>query len=759
MVDESLIAYLEGALSGDETMGRDLHARLRHLLAYNDEEPQFDARERQRLIQAIDSAKILDPACGSGAFPIGVLQKLVFLLGKLDQGNQQWKQRQVDNVQRDIQTARTIVDDQVRENALEALEQKLHDIEQAFAYDSLDYARKLYLIQNCIYGVDIQPIAVQIAKLRCFIALIVDQQTDEQQENRGILALPNLETRFVAANTLLGAGMSQGALRSPMVQKLEQELETVRQSYFVARTPQTKRKRRGEDERIRQQISVELKRDGVPGATADMLAQWNPYDQNATASFFDAEWMFSITEGFSVVIGNPPYVRQEQIKELKPAFKGCYTCYTGVADLYVYFYERGVELLKDGGILTYISSNKYFRAGYGKKLRHYLAGKTTIQQLIDFGDAPVFTAIAYPSIIIVRKGAPRAAPPPRVERPSLWGDRPAQEPMPLADEHAPHSHHIRALTWEPGHPTTEFADVFADRSFLLAQKALTPDGWRLETPTVLRLLEKLRRAGTPLGEYVQGQIFSGIKTGLNEAFVVDRATRDRLIREHKSSETVLKPFLRGRDVKRWRVDFAEYYLIKIESSENIKHPWSGKAEKEAERIFARAYPAVYAWFENYREKLIKRYDQGHYFWELRSCAYWHEFKKPKIAYPNICNRNEFVWDEAGYYTNQKAFIIPGISQYLVGVLNSSVVLWLFGNMLAKLQNGFYEPSAIFMKEIPIPHATPEQQAAIAALVERILAAKQANAGADVSVLEGEIDALVYRLYGLTDEEVQVVAGV
>ncbi len=242
--------------------------------------------------------------------------------------------------------------------------------------------------------------------------------------------------------------------------------------------------------------------------------------------------------------------------------------------------------------LCFITSNKYLRAGYGGNLRAFLSGKNRILQLIDFGDAPVFEAIAYPSILLARQGAPEKG------------------------------HTLRAFTWRPGPAITEFPALFEKRAFPLAQSALRPDGWQLERREVLALLDKLRAAGTPLGDYVKGRFYRGILTGLNEAFVVDRATRDRLIAEHPSSAELIKPFLRGRDVKRWRCAFAEQYLIKIESSENAKHPWSGMELKRAEAVFATSYPAIHAFMRPFRQALIKRADQGTYFWELRSCAYW-----------------------------------------------------------------------------------------------------------------------------------------
>jgi adenine-specific DNA-methyltransferase len=403
---------------------------------------------------------------------MGMLHKLVYVLARLDLDNSQWRALQRQKAVAETEEAYMIGDRAERKA-------RLDDIEEAFANNTSDYGRKLYLIENCIYGVDIQPIAVQIAKLRFFISLVVDQTVDDSRPNRGIRPLPNLETKFVAANTLIGIARPQqhGAARPGHRADRARALAEVRKRHFAARTPATKEKYRGEDQRLRSELAALLRRDGWDDRTAAQLAAWDPYDQNAHADFFDPEWMFGLAEGFDVMIGNPPYVRQEQLAAFKPIFQQQYSCYTGTADLYVYFFERGLRLLREGGVLTYISSNKYFRAGYGAKLRGYLAGQTRIEQLIDFGDAPVFTAIAYPSIIVLTKAAP--------------GDG-----------------RLRALNWEPGPPLAEFAEVLERRQFAMPQAALGADGWRLEGADALALLDKLRRAGPPLGEYVGGRLLS-----------------------------------------------------------------------------------------------------------------------------------------------------------------------------------------------------------------------------------------------------------
>ncbi|MBE2234991.1 MAG: Eco57I restriction-modification methylase domain-containing protein, partial [Anaerolinea sp.] len=727
MVDESLLAYLETALG--QGAGKKFNfseklnfsERLRGLLAYSDEPHGFDAAESAALIAAIDRLKCLDPACGSGAFPMGMLHKLVHVLARLDPDNSQWRALQRRKAVAETEEAYQIGDRAERKT-------RLDDIEEAFTANTSDYGRKLYLIENCIYGVDIQPIAVQIAKLRFFISLVVDQRVDDARPNRGVRPLPNLETKFVAANTLIGIPRPQQmALRDPAIEQKERDLAEVRKRHFAARTQTTKEKYRQADQRLRGELAALLRRDGWGRDTAAQLAAWDPYDQNAHADFFDPEWMFGVAEGFDVVIGNPPYVRQEQLGAAKALFQQQYDCYTGTADLYVYFFERGLRLLRPDGVLTYISSNKYFRAGYGAKLRGYLAGQTRIEQLIDFGDAPVFTAIAYPSILIARRAAPAGQ-------------------------------QTRALSWPAGEPLTDFAGAFRQRSFLIAQRELTADGWRLETPAVLRLMEKLHSRGRPLGEFVNGQFYRGITTGLNDAFVVDQSTCDRLIAEHSSSARLLRPFLRGRDIERWRVRYDNQYLIKIESSENKTHGWSGMSKSDAEAVFAATYPAIHGHLLQSRDALIARDDQGHYFWELRSCTYWHEFERHKIVSTKVSKRPTFAFDNDGYFFGNTSYFKGTETNplFILGLLNSNVSFYYARKVFVGKQNSWYEVQPVALEAFPLPPYDDTQM--IDGLVKAILAAKAENPAADVRALEAEIDQRVYALYGLTAEEIRIVEG-
>jgi len=517
-------------------------------------------------------------------------------------------------------------------------------------------------------------------------------------------------------------------LRNRQIDAKEAELRRVRERHFTARTPASKAKCRDQDAKLRTVIAELLKGDGWDTATAHQLASWDPYDQNASAGFFDPEWMFGIVEGFDVTIGNPPYVRQEAIKEFKPVLQNQFQCYTGTADLLVYFYERGVKLLRPGGTIALITSNKFYRAGYGEKLRGFLARELTLHRLIDFGDAPVFDAIAYASI--------------------LTGLR--TKPTPEAS--------ALAYTWEKEMTFERIAEIVPERGQQIRQDELKTDGWRLESPAVLRLLEKLRRAGKPLREFVGARVSRGLTTGLNEAFVVDHATRDRLVREHKSSAEILKPYMRGKDISRWCAEFAEQFIVKIESSENKEHPWSGKSKREAEDIFAKTYPAIYSHFENLRSELIQRDDQGKYFWEQRSCKYWQEFGKPKIVSTKMSIRPTFAWDSERRYIGNTAYFFPAATsgRYVLGLLNSSLFFTYAKKVFVEKQGGWFEVQPDGLEAFPISTPSPENLNAVERLVDRILAAKQRDAKADVSALERAIDELVYGLYGLTPEEIKIV---
>ena len=398
MVDEALA----GALS--QKSGAKIEP-IRCLLDYDDAfadaDTLFDAAERERIIRAIAGLKALDPAVGSGAFPMGILHKLTLALRRLDPDNRTWESIQREQARQRARDAFDVDDQAARDaelNAISAIFERYRDS---------DYGRKLYLIQNCIYGVDIQPIAVQIAKLRFFISLAIEQEpNDNAADNYGIRPLPNLETRFVAADTLLP--LQRPAQRSlgqtDAVTNLEREIAANRERHFHAVTRNAKLDCRQRDDALRRQLAQELQAAGFPAASAGQIAAWEPFDQNAgAADWFDADYMFGVPDGFDIVIANPPYVRQEEItpKAYKDALLQAYSdAAVGRSDLYCYFYARALQLLRDGGIHVFVCSNSWLDVGFGAKLKQHLLGNSHIKAISEsrvedqFGSAMVSTIVS-----------------------------------------------------------------------------------------------------------------------------------------------------------------------------------------------------------------------------------------------------------------------------------------------------------------------------------------------------------------------------
>lgn len=424
MVDESLISYLKNNLLNEDEVYQEIDSNQTNWLGNEEKVRQLELTDKIRksyysgtteqldkdlhqlfsfdtinpfeenealqkqIIKALDKCTILDPACGSGAFPMGALQKMVHVLHKVDPNGQEWKQRQIDKVNIAIERLEEIEDSQIREQSIKDLELQKHDIEDAFENNELDYGRKLFLIENCIYGVDIQSIATQISKLRFFISLVVDQKIDSKKDNFGIRPLPNLETKFVAANTLIGIDKPSHQYilyDTPEVKALEKELKKIRHKLFSAKTKDTKLKYRQKDEELRNAIAEELIKSGWANDTAENLASWDPYDQNASSPFFDPEWMFDISIGFDVVIGNPPYKQVSKgmfSKEQYPYSEGKDK---GKQNLYKVFVEVSKKLSKEySGTASLIVQSSLLCDLSSTYTRELLLKDTVIDEIIEF---------------------------------------------------------------------------------------------------------------------------------------------------------------------------------------------------------------------------------------------------------------------------------------------------------------------------------------------------------------------------------------
>lgn len=701
-----------------------LATRLRQLLSYRHPGHDFGHDDKLRLIHAIEQLRVLDPACGSGAFPMGILQKLVHVLRKLDSDppNALWKAQNRAPLEQHLVSAKTLPDPTLRDEQLAQAQAALDKFDQDFADpDYADYARKLYLIEKCLYGVDIQPVAVQIAKLRFFISLVVEQKLDEGRSR--ITPLPNLETKIVAANTLLPIPRTTrqaDLFANPAVAEKEKELREANASHFAAKRFADKRKRKARILRLRDELVALLKADQMlrDPDDADRMAAWDPFDQNRHADFFDPEWMFGFSQGFDVLIGNPPYVRQESIKDDKPRYKPHYECYNGTADLYVYFYERSFQLLNPYGVLSFITSNKWFRTKYGEALRRYMVTHTEMRQIIDFGDESVFEALAYPTIVIATK-------------------RPESDLLKTA------RNDVLSLNWDsdnPAHQMEHFPEVFSTEHFAVPQSELKVQGWQLEPPTSRRLLERLQKAGQPLGDYCQGHFYYGIKTGLNEAFVIDRAQRDELIAQDPRSAEIIKPFLRGRDVKRWHAVPQDLWLIFTRRGVEIDAYPAVKAHLQAFRKQLEPKPAD--WNDKVQGAWPGRKAGSYEWFHIQdNIAYWQEFEHPKIIVPAITDAVNYAPDLTGFYSNDKTSIIVSSDwRYLLSVLNSAVSWWWTQQLFASKAGGFFEFKPMYVSAIPIPTASNQQKRCIENFVECVIR------GLAAPEFERLLNGLVYELF-------------
>ena len=398
MVDESLVAHLK-RICGDE-----LEPQYRSLLSYATEETALNEEQRRSIMQAIYNCRVLDPACGSGAFPMGVLQQMVHILRQLDPTNEMWKDFMID-----------IAIDQSRKafNAEEEEERKarLADIEEAFNRDvnDPDYARKLYLIEHCIYGVDIQPIAVQISKLRFFISLVVDQKpTDDATHNFGIRPLPNLESKFVAANTLIPVEYDASLFESTeAILSLKESLKELNHAIFLAKRNIDKQRIKTKIKETRKALAHAIEDTGFvnPGA-AQKLADWDMFEQNTHADFFDAEWMFGVKGGFDIVIGNPPYKIVSRDDECKAIYDSIFeVAHGGKRNLYHLFFERGILALCTKGTLSYITPDTYFSGNDTAALRLYFINNTDIDSIVHYTERDrVFENVTQAvAVIVLRK--------------------------------------------------------------------------------------------------------------------------------------------------------------------------------------------------------------------------------------------------------------------------------------------------------------------------------------------------------------------
>ncbi len=662
MVDESLIAYL-----GDNAFVRSL---FRNDFCFD----KSKTEEYKKLAEKLKAIKVLDPACGSGAFPMGLLNRMVEILERVSP-------------------------------------------------DEHVYDLKLSVIENCLYGSDIQSIAAQITKLRFFISLICDCEKDASKPNFGIPTLPNLETKFVSANSLIAKKKrpAQGNLfENPEIEPTKNELAETRHKHFSAKSASTKHRLREKDQALREKLAKLLSDDdNFAPEDARQLAAWNPYDQNAVSPFFDPEWMFGVADGFDIVIGNPPYIQlQNNGGELAQLYEGCgYSTFARTGDIYCLFYERGWQLLKKNGHLCYITSNKWMRAGYGEKTRAFFANKTNPMLLIDFAGVKIFESATVDTNILL-----------------------------FSKSNNLHKT-VCAVTNKQNKDSVKNLSDFVQQQNSICDFA-TSDSWVILSPIEQSIKKKIEAVGTPLKDW-DINIYRGVLTGCNEAFIIDTAKRDEILANCQSDEErektaeLIRPILRGRDIRRYGYVDNGLYLINTHNGIKGKLP----------RIDIDDYPAVKAHLDQYWNRISTRADKGDTPYNLRNCAYLEDFSKPKIMYPNMTKYIPFYFDENGFYQNDKSFMITGVNvAYLTAFLNSSLFKFCFLDNFPELQGGTRELRKIFFDKIPVLKVSDEINKSFIPVLKDIQ-------NEYTKQKAQRIDSMLFDLYNLTTEERQTIGFV
>ena len=599
-----------------------------------------------RVSEALSDVTAVDPACGSGAYLLGIMQELIEL--------------------------QTILYNIVKDD------KKIYDL-------------KLEIIQRNLYGADIDEFAVNIAMLRMWLSLAIDYEGEKPEP------LPNLDFKVVCGDSLLGPDPSTGTeVQGTLGRDMEkiQRLGQLKASYMRAYSGAEKGQLKSEIAELTSEIRQEL---GFAGTNAGVI-DWQ-------VEF--AEILFQ-RQGFDIAIANPPYIQlQGNGGRLGNLYQDAgYKTFARTGDIYQLFYERGCQILKSShGLLAYITSNSWLKAEYGKSTRRHFAAGHTPLLLLELGKDVFESAIVDSGILILSTGGSSQA---------FRGvdlDRLASKEFPPAPG-----------LWGLTHPEGDAP-------------------WSILSRSELSVMDKMQAKGTPLKNW-DVSINRGILTGCNKAFIIDNKTKETLVSKDPNSTDIIKPVLRGRDIQRYRTQWAGKWLI---------DPHNGYGHVPAVNI--NGYPAIKAHLDGFYPQLQKRLDKGNTPYNLRNCAFHEEFAKEKLLWMDMSPEGRFAYCDEDIFCNDKAFVMTGASlKYLCAVLNSGLVTWLMQNTALTTGMGVLQWKKFAVERIPVPKITAAMQRPFVRLVDQILKAKTADPDADTRHLEWEIDRLVYDLYGLTEEE-------
>ena len=629
---------------------------------------------KKQLINAkeiFNSITICDPAIGSGHYLVSILNTMLLYKAKLGL---------FDNID---ENQLSIVDDMLVINNIDDYNNSMIDKTVHKIYKEL-YESKQLIIENSLFGVDINPKSVYISRLRLWIELLKHTYFITKKE---LVLLPNIDINIRQGNSLLSKYLLNENFNSLFKADIFTNYKDLVKEY---KNPKNNR------------IEIQDRIDDVKYKFDDDYENKNKF-----------EWRYEFPEildnngkfvGFDLIIGNPPYIRQELIKELKPLLEENYEVYKSTSDLYTYFYELSFNLLKNDGIIALLSSNKFCRADYGYSLRKFLKDKTKIISIVDFEKQKQFKEATTDTLIFI--------------------------------------------TQKRTQQDNDFSvlDHQLNQKYTMKQDELNYSHYSFMNNDSLQLYNKIRSKGTELKDW-NVEIKRGILTGLNEAFVINQIKKDIIVSRDKKSSEIIVPVLRGADVNKYKVDFKNEYLMLLLQDTNISD--YKEIEKHLELFKENLSPK-----KSKNQSLGRK--KGSYKWfEFQdNTAYIDYFKQEKIIWQELTDKSNFTLDTNGYYTLAGTFIMTGTNlKYILSILNSKLIEWYFHSMANSSGTGTMQWKKTFVERLPIVKIDKKEQNKIISLVDLILSQ---NSDHNYSGLKQQIDEKVYQMYNLTSEEIELI---
>lgn len=727
--------------------------------------------------ELLNSIKICDPAVGSGHFLVSALNVMLSIYDELNLFDEEFYLE----VQNDEILITNHKGEFIKYKRPKTPKDKAHLIQQELFHTKKD------IIENNLFGVDINPNSCEITKLRLWIELLKHSfyQSFDDGNYHDLKTLPNIDINIKCGNSLVsyfetGKSLSHYPNIKERINKYKRIVKDYKEGFYTDKShinqeiknlkisfknfcfaDKFKKEMKGFNDKCEKYSKkygnfLAINDENLKFFVSANLTLFDFDEKEATKEFANLkkeydnifnlesnhpfEWRFEFPEildddgnfkGFDLIIGNPPYIRQEEIKELKNTLSKNYKVYKGTADIYTYFYELGFNVLKENGILSFITSNKYTRAGYGEALREFLLKNTCILKYIDLNGIKVFDSATVDTSIL------------------------SFEKIKIKENT------FKYLSLNNELLKNYDFEISAIKEFLnISQNSLSKESFAFNDESTNALKTKIEKLGTPLKEWYGLNINYGIKTGYNEAFIITTEKKDEILANCKDEDEkertakLIRKMLRGRDIKRYGYEWAGLWVI------NTHNGYKSKNGEKIKAINIDHYPSLKKHFDEFYPQLEKRADKGLTPYNLRNCAYIEEFEKEKIVYPETTQGAYFVYDNKGIFLEKTAFFIVCENlKYLLGLLSSNLITYYYKNFSQGCKLGIkgYQYNKHALENLPLPKINSKNEKIaneLISLVDEILKAKEQDKNANTQELENKINSLVYKLYNLTEEEIK-----